>query len=239
MQPYHVDIHAYHAYEDQELGVVGEPPSFLPRIEWVPQRLEKVIANEELHAQIYHRECIYLSRKEDDHRLETLVVLIIGDLPAIDREHVYQDYEDLGWTDNHSHESPIYRRLRQTSRRYQVVWIDISQLRVNVKSNRRHHESTRSQEVEKEPWLHPPLELVLDLKHLGDVLAVVVDVAAQALVAGQLHFYSAVQGIEGAVAFAACFVVCLILTIGTEEILINCTVDFRFLLAEVDEFEIA
>ena len=239
MKPYHIDVHTDYAYENQELCKVSEPTSLLPRIERIAQRLEKVVANEELHAQIDHCEGIDLGGEENDHSLKALVVLVVRYFPAVHREHVDQDHEDLGWTDDHSHKSPVDGSFCEARCRYQIVGVYISQLGVNIETDRCHHEATGPKEVEEEPRLHPPLELVLDLEHLGNVLAIVVDVATKALVTRKLNLDGVVEGSEGPITLAAGLVVCLVLAICSEVILIYRAIDAFILLTKVNEFEIA
>ena len=85
--------------------------------------------------------------------------------------------------------------------------------------------------------MQPPFELRLYLEHLRDVLAVVVDVAAEAFVASQRQLGSGVLRRQRAIAVYARFVALFILALGSVEFLIYGAVHMRSLLAEVHEFE--
>ena len=115
--------------------MMAEAPSPLPRIKWIPQCHEKVKAYEQLYAQINEGERIYLSGKEHNHRLEALIILIVIDFVPVYRKEVEQYHKYLSRTDDHSHKTPVDCGFCEASGRNQIVWIDITQLRIDVEPN--------------------------------------------------------------------------------------------------------
>lgn len=87
---------------------------------------------------------------------------------------------------NHPHEPKVNCSLNQARICDKVIGVNIRELGIDIESNRSHDYATKPKEIEEQPWLEPPILVGIDLEHLGNVFAVVVDVASQTLV--QLHW---------------------------------------------------
>ena len=92
----------------------------------------------------------------------------------------------LTWADNHPHEPKVNGSLNQARICHKIIGVNIRKLGIDIEPNGSHDNATKPKEIEEESGLQPPVLVGIDLEHLGNVLAVVVDVASQTFV--DLHW---------------------------------------------------
>ena len=109
-------------------------------------------------------------------------------MPPKYRKVINQDHVNLTWADNHPHEPEIDGGLHQTRIGNKIVGVNVAKLHINVEANDSHHHTTEAQEKEEKPRLEPPLLIGVYFEHLGNVLAVVINITAKTLILLQRVF---------------------------------------------------